>query len=663
MSARDVGASLRALLDRLARPRPGRLSRLLATPGLDRLFDRPPKWLAVSFLDQRPKRQSGRVRLARPRPRIRASWQAYLKESPARMRSRFARPVQARAAPPQDRAEIRQREYLLAGAAGLAVVVLVVCPLLALFAGSLRSAGGLTLGNIGAVVSQSLYLNALLNTLILGFFAAVLSLAIGVALAWAVARANVPGKTLIHVTAIVCLLSPPFFTALAFVRLFHPGTGSFNLFMRGAGLPALTFDVFSMAGLVLVTVLHTFTFVYFFAWKALRALDPTYERAGMLLGAGRLKVAISITAPLVRPAVLTGTLMAFVVAVAQFAPQAVIGLPAKIVTLPTRIYLLAGQSQFGLASALSLVFVIITLAAVYLWRILPVPPAPAMQTERHQQPQPALPDAVAWVLSALGLSIFVFAVLLPALALFAASLSTPSGETGGGWTFAHYRFALFGDPLSGRAILNSVLLAAIAATAAVGLGVAVGWVGARTRVPERRLLAQAALVSLGVPGTVFAVGLVQLGAAVSPFLLGTLTILLFAYVGRFLPFGYGAADVSLARVDPAFEQSARALGASWNLTMREVALLRMGPGIGAGWVIVFVAVVQELGASILLFGRRSITLPVAVYHLYETGKFERAAALAVVGIAIIATALWLASRLDGSLVLMRSLAGRKGATP
>jgi iron(III) transport system permease protein len=92
-----------------------------------------------------------------------------------------------------------------------------------------------------------------------------------------------------------------------------------------------------------------------------------------ILGAGRWRTARAVTLPLVAPAILAGALVAFVNAIALFGSQAIIGLPGRIFTLPTRIYALFDHPpRYGLASALSLVFVAITVVALAL-RPLPGP--------------------------------------------------------------------------------------------------------------------------------------------------------------------------------------------------------------------------------------------------------------------------------------------------
>jgi iron(III) transport system permease protein len=128
-------------------------------------------------------------------------------------------------------------------------------------------------------------------------------------------------------------------------------------------------------------------------------------------------------------------------------------------------------------------------------------------------------------------------------------------------------------------------------------------------------------------------------------------------VGRYIPLGVRSANASLRQVDPSLEESAQILGASWTTTMREVTLPLIRPGLFAGWLLVFVPVIQELSASILLFSSSSITLAVAVFNLYETGYTEPVAALAMVNVAIIGVAIWLAYRVGGGGIG----SGRQGA--
>jgi iron(III) transport system permease protein len=188
------------------------------------------------------------------------------------------------------------------------------------------------------------------------------------------------------------------------------------------------------------------------------------------------------------------------------------------------------------------------------------------------------------------------------------------------------------------------------------LGAVIGWIDVRTRLPGRKLLDYASLIPLGLPGIVVAVALLQFWLKMPFALYGTFAILLLAYVGRYIPLGVRAANTSLRQIDPSLEESAQILGASWLTTMREVTLPLIRPGLFAGWLLVFVPVIQELSASILLFTSHTITLAVAVYNLYETGAVERVGALAMVNMVIIGVAILIANKLGGGTLAKTSSA-------
>src|SRR5476651_2718578 len=550
-------------------------------------------------------------------------------------------------------------EHFVMGGAILCLIVLVVLPILSLLFGSIRGEQGLSLDQFGEVFSGRLYRQALFNSLILGAWTGLFSLIIGVVLAWAVSRTDVPGKALIQMTASLSYLSPPFLTAIAFVYLFSPNAGLINVLMRDVlGLPWLTFNIFSMKGLVLVTVMHTFPFVYLLASSALQSVDASYEEAAQILGASKLRTALTVTAPLVAPAILSGTLLAFVNAIALFGSQAIIGLPGRIVTLPTRIYALFDYPpEYGLASALSLVFIVITVVALYLQRAFLARRSFVTLAGKGARPQLINLGPARWILFGFAVAAFLVAIVAPYSTLIAVSFSKSWGLAfWKGLTLSNYKFILFEYNVTQRAILNSLMLATIAATLAVLLGALIGWIDLRTRIPGRKLLDYAALIPLGLPGIVVAVALIQFWLKMPLALYGTLMILLLAYVGRYIPLGVRAANTSLRQIDPSLEESAQILGASWATTMREITLPLIRPGLFAGWLLVFVPVIQELSASILLFSSSSITLAVAIYNLYETGYIEPVAALAMINMVIIGVTIMIANKLGGGSVVKTSTA-------
>lgn len=538
-------------------------------------------------------------------------------------------------------------EHVALGVSAVALGVLVVLPLVFLLAGSVTADGQLTGANFREAFTSRLYVQALVNSLILGTWTAVLSVAIGLPLAWAVSRTNLPGKRFVHLTAVVSYLTPPFLTAIAFVNLFSPNAGLVNILVRDVlGIPALTFNVFSMAGLVLVTVPHTFPFVYLLAASALESVDASMEESAQILGARRWRTVTAVTAPLVAPAVLSGALIAFVNAIALFGSQAIIGLPGRVFTLPTRIYALFDYPpQFGLASAMSLIFVAITVLALWLQRRYLARRSYVTLGGKGSRPQRIDLGPVRWAVFAFCVGVFVVAVLAPYVTLLAVSLSKSWGlQFWQNLTLQHYRFVLFEYDVTRRAMWNSLLLASATATLAVLLGSLIGWIDLRTTLRGRKLLDYASLIPLGLPGIVVAVALIQFWLRMPLPIYGTLAIILLAYTGRYVPLGVRSANAAFRQIDPSLEETARVTGAGWLRTFTSVTLPLARPGLFAGWLLVFVPALQELSASILLFSSGSITLAVAVYNLYETGALEPVAALAMVTMVIITVAIVIATR-------------------
>jgi len=534
----------------------------------------------------------------------------------------------------------------------IALLVLIVLPLCSLIFGSLYADGALSGEYFEEALSSRYYLEPLYNSLVLGAWTGLISILIGVPLAWAVSRTNVPGKKFIQAVATLSYISPPFLTAIAFVNLFSPNAGVINVFMRDvANMPWLVFDIFTMKGLVFVTVLHTFPFVYLLAVSALTSVDASYEEAAQILGASKLRTALSVTVPLVAPAVLSGALVAFVTAIALFGSQAILGLPGRIVTLPTRIYSLFDYpAEYGLASALSLVFVFITVSALYIQRSFLARRSYVTLGGKGSRPQVIELGVLRWVLFGFAALVCVLALALPYGSLIAVSLSKTWGlNFWQGLTFKNYLFILFEYDITQRAIVNSLLLATLTATIAVMFGAIISWMDVRTKMPMRRLLDYTSLVPLGLPGIVMAVALIQFWLAMPIALYGTLSILLLAYVARYLPLGVRAANSSLMQVDVSLEESARILGASWGRTMREITIPLIRPGMFAGWLLVFVPAIHELSATILLFSASSITLAVAIFNLQESGFTEPVAALAIINMVVIGIALAVASKLNSRM--------------
>ena len=477
-------------------------------------------------------------------------------------------------------------EHVAMALAGTALTVLVVLPLVSLVVASVTDEGRLTLGHFRDALSRRLYVQALKNSLILGAWTALLSVAIGLPMAWAVSRTDVPAKPFIHVTATIAYLTPPYLTAIAFVNLFSPNAGLVNQWLRDVlGLPQLTFNIHSMAGLVLVTVLHTFPFVYLLAASALESVDASMEESARILGAGRWRTARAVTLPLVAPAILAGS------AGGVRQRDRAVRLsghhrPAGTHLHPAHADLRALRPPAAVRPRVR--------AVAALRRDhgrgarAPAPlPGPALvrdpRTGKGNRPRVVPLGWARWGALGFCVGVFVVAVLAPYLTLLAVSVSKSWGLAF--WqnlTLQHYRFILLEYDVTRRAIVNSLGLAAAAATLTVLLGSLIAWGDLRTRLPGRKLLDYVSLVPLGLPGIVMAVALIQFWLRVPVPIYGTLLIILLAYTGRYVPLAARSANAAFRQVDASLEETARVTGAGWLRTFGSITLPLARPGLFAG---------------------------------------------------------------------------------
>ena len=408
-----------------------------------------------------------------------------------------------------------------------------------------------------------------------------------------------------------------------------------------------------MGGVIFVIGMHVLAFPFFLTESALSSLDAALEEAGQILGATRRAVTLRITLPLAAPAITGGALLAAVDSMALFGPQALLGLPAQLVFLPTRIYGVLGAypPRWADASGLSLILVLLTVAALVVQRRFLERRSFVTVSGRGGRQQRWLLGRWGWPLLVFCLAVVIMAAVAPIAVLAVASVSRNWTEalTPANFTLAHYADALLNNQIALRGITNSFQLALGAAAGASLLGVLVAYIDQRTQIPGRRLLDYLSILPLGLPGTVMAVGMLQ--AFIRPPLpiYGTIWILLACYVARFLPLSVRSAQASLAQVDPALEEAARIIGAGWFTTMRSILLPLMRPGLLAGFLLVFVPALTELSATILLYTGGTETIAVAIFRLNDLGQLEVVAALSVFTIAVVLLITVLLRRLAGGV--------------
>jgi len=206
------------------------------------------------------------------------------------------------------------------------------------------------------------------------------------------------------------------------------------------------------------------------------------------------------------------------------------------------------------------------------------------------------------------------------------------------FTLDNYRTALSLNAVR-SAMSNSLLLAFFAATIGVVLTGLLAWIIQRSHLPGRGALEYLVMFPQAVPRLVFAFGMLWAWLVFPIPIYGTLWVLLIAYLTVFLPLGVRTISGVIMQLDKSLDECGQVCGASWGHRLRTITAPLLRPGLLAAWLLIFVASVRELGASILLMGPESKVLTPAIVEAFFSSSSELTAAMSliqtfVVGVAI-----------------------------
>ena len=465
--------------------------------------------------------------------------------------------------------------------------------------------------------------------------------AVGAGAAAAVALFEFAGRRVFEWALLLPLAMPAYVLAYVytdFLQFSGPLQSALRSLTGAEG--ALWPDVRSLPGAIVLFVLALYPYVYLLVRTSLAERGIHLMEAARLLGAGFWRRVREVALPLSRPALVAGVALALMETLADYGVGAYFGLA----TLSTGIFKAWLVMNDGVAAA-QIASLLLLMVAALLWA-----ERRARSTLRFAATRISAADGrearpvvlrgrialVAWMLCALPVLLgFVLPVLLLLRLVWREALY---GDVGVPWA----RFLQW--------CANSFQLAALAAVAAAALALALVFVARVTspRDPRSRALrAGSALVSLGyaVPGTVIAIGiLLPLGAAqslwpalpLSAAVTGTVLGLVFAYLVRFSAVALQTVDAGYTRLPPSLDDSARMLGASRARLLAQVHAPLLKRSLFAAMLLVFVDVMKELPATLVLRPFNSDTLAVVAYNL---ARDERLAEAALPSIAIVAVGL------------------------
>ena len=473
------------------------------------------------------------------------------------------------------------------------------------------------------------WVRPLINSLQITVLGTTTATLLGFIYAYSMVYSQMRWKPFFRLVGLLPLMSPPFVVAASYILLFGPrGIISYHIFGQSP-------NVLGLGGLWGVQTIAFFPFAYQLIADVLSRSDPRLEQAAHNLGAGHWQVFRTVTLPLVRPGLLSATLMTAIYIVEDFGNPALIG--GRYTVLSTQAYgLITGFGDLPGAAAVSTILLLIALV-LYLIRLrLEGRRSYVTATGRTGSiPRPPVPKIVSRLcfVACLVLAILILLVY-GVLIVSALVVSFPNNMN-----FTLENFAYVGAHAT--SLRNTLVYAGAAAIFSGLLAVLMGYLVQRRNWPGRRVVDFIAIMPAAVPGIFFGIGYAAAFNQPAFDWLDRGALITISFIFWNIPIGYQATMGGLQQIDRSIDEAATSLGASSMRSLRDILFPMLNSAFLTGAVTTFVRAVTTLSVVIFLFTPRTTTATITIFQLVNDFNWGGATAftVAVIGMAILVLAL------------------------
>ena len=530
------------------------------------------------------------------------------------------------------------------------VALMALVPVLALVLGSLRDSppgqpGNWTLENWANLASPGV-IDTLITTIQVACLTTFFSMIVGTLLALIIHRTDFRWPNAMTGMLGLSFYFPSFILGMAWIVIGSPG-GLINDLLRELFDTEANLDIYSVGGIVLVMVLHQVPFVYLTMRGPVLGMDPSYEEAARTAGASAFTMLRRVTLPMLSYALASSTLLCLVMSLEQFGIPVLLGIPGRVTVLATQIYLLCRfpPTAYGLAAAIGLTLAAITAVAILLQRRLARGGQAVATTGKAGRITPIRLGAWRWPANIFCGGYLLMGLILPTIILLYTSLIKffTGNPLNAAYTLRNY-ISIWESEGTQLATLNTLLVSGGGALVGVMLGAACSYFTVRLKPTGYRLLDMLVMLPFGVPGVVLGLGLLWAYAYLPLPLYGTMTLIVLAYVTRFLPYATETAGARFVQLDRSLEEAAWTAGASRQTGVWRIVLPVSLPSLQSGYFLLFMAFFREISATILIFTASTSVLSVSIWSYFEQADWGMASALSILAmvlmLGIMSTLLW-----------------------
>ena len=480
----------------------------------------------------------------------------------------------------------------------------------------------ITLDNFKTFFTYKYYYQTLFRSLNVAIVTTIVSVIIGVPLAYITTRYNIWGKRIVNVMIVMSLMSPPFIGAYSWIMLLGRN-GSVTNFLSQFGISVPS--IYGYFGIILVFTLKLYPFVYLYVKGALENIDGSLEEAAENLGMSKIRRILTVTFPVIIPTIAAGAIMVFMSSLADFGTPMLIGEGYKV--LPVLVYEeFMGEmgGNPGLASALSIIVVACSLTVLMYQKRVIAKKQYSMSTLRP--PKIEVLNTVPRILLTLLTFLVATITFLPQIVVVITSFMKTRGPMFvEGFSLDSYRtiFYKLGDNIRNTFVFSTVAIVVI-----IVIGIIIAYLTTKRRSKSSDVLDLLVMFPYVIPGAVLGIGLLLAFKSGPIVLMGTPAIMIIAYVIRKMPYTVRSSSAILQQVDQSVEEASINLGVSPMKSFFKVTVRLMLPGIISGAILSWISTINELSSSVMLYTGKTATISVAIYTEVVRASFGTAAALA-----------------------------------
>ena len=455
------------------------------------------------------------------------------------------------------------------------LAILILCPLLAVFAKAVITDGRLDLYRAFATITDSRNAQTILNSLMLGLCVVLVSSVIALPTAFLLARTQLARHAWLDIVFMIPFITPPYIASMGWI-LFMQKRGLFQQLFPFTGRASEGF--FCFGGLVLVMSLHVFPFLMTMLKNAVLSIPASLEESGAVFGARPGQRMRRILAPLLTGNYAIGALLVFVKTLSEYGTPYTLGrrIGFDVFTTDIHRYSTTSPIDFGRSASLSSILICICMVMWILQNHITARTSYSLVTGKGTRPaRTALSStglALAWAWIAL---VVIVSIGVPYFSIIATSLIRLRGYglVVGNFTLDHYR-ELLTTPKALAAVGNSLFLATSSATLCSVLGTAVVVAARRAKGFFKKAIEGISLLPEMLPGIVLVIGIMLFYNAmyrVIP-LYNTLGIMVLAYVVLYLPYTVQYVTSAFTQISDSLLQAGRVFGGSPAYVFRRITL-------------------------------------------------------------------------------------------